>query len=83
MAKFFCKYCGQSFSSISSLTANKCGRHPDGTFAGRHALYQGDEKPRYSCEFCGYSSSSISSLTANKCPRHPDGHYAGRHSPAL
>lgn len=35
MAKIFCKHCGQSFPSISCLTASKCPRHPDGTLAGR------------------------------------------------
>lgn len=44
LAKVFCKFCRQSASSISSLTANKCPNHPDGHYAGRHAPAQGAGK---------------------------------------
>lgn len=37
MAKFYCEYCGTSTSSISSLTANNCPRHPDGNGKGKHS----------------------------------------------
>ena len=37
MAKFFCKYCGTSYSSISSLTSGTCWKHPDGGNKGKHS----------------------------------------------
>ena len=79
----YCKYCGQKFSSVSALTANKCQRHPNGAFKGNHELYEGSEKSKYTCKYCGQQFSSISSLTANKCHRHPNGAFKGNHSPAL
>lgn len=33
---FFCKYCGFKASSISSLTASACIRHPNGPHKGKH-----------------------------------------------
>ena len=33
---FFCKYCGVKASSISSLTAAACIRHPNGPHNGKH-----------------------------------------------
>ena len=83
MANFYCEYCGQHFSSVSSLTANKCSKHPDGSHKGAHKLYEGGEKAKYTCKYCGQSFSSISSMTANKCSRHPEGSHKGYHSPAL
>ena len=83
MPNYYCKYCGQRYNSINSLTANNCGRHPDGAYKGRHALYEGEEKSQYTCKYCGQRYNSISSMTANNCARHPDGSYKGKHSPAL
>lgn len=83
MAKFYCKYCGNAFSSVQSLTGTTCPRHPDGVGKGRHALYEGDEAPEYTCKYCGKRASTIASLTSTTCPRHPDGLGKGRHSPAL
>lgn len=37
MANFYCEYCGNKFSSVSSLTSGHCVRHPDGPNKGRHA----------------------------------------------
>ena len=79
----YCKYCGQKFSSVASLTANPCPRHPNGFAKGKHELYEGSEKSKYTCKYCGQTFSSISSMTANPCPRHPDGFAKGKHSPAL
>ena len=78
---FYCKYCGQKFGSVQSLTASACQRHPDGK--GRHALYEGAEKSNYTCKYCGKSSTDIKSLTASMCQRHPKGAAKGRHEPAL
>ena len=33
----FCKYCGTKYSSLSSLTANSCSRHPNGPSKGKHS----------------------------------------------
>ena len=80
--KYYCKYCGQSYSSISSLTSTNCPRHPGGSYKGRHAVYEGDQdNTKYLCRYCGQSYSTISSLTSSKCPRHPEGSYKGRHEP--
>lgn len=83
MAKFYCEYCGRSFSSVSDLTANWCARHPNGTNQGKHKLYEGSEKSKYTCKYCGREFSSISELVANWCARHPNGTNQGKHAPAL
>lgn len=83
MPNHYCKYCGYKASSVSSLTIGLCHRHPNGANKGKHALYEGSEKPRYTCKNCGQDASSLSSLTAGTCHRHPDGSYKGRHEPAL
>ena len=83
MANYYCEYCGQKFSSVSSLVAASCSRHPNGMGKGKHKLYEGSEKSQYSCKYCGTSTSSISSLTGNSCHRHPNGAGKGKHAPAL
>lgn len=83
MANFYCKYCGTKASTISSLTANSCSRHPSGPSKGKHTLYEGSEKSQYSCKYCGTKASTISSLTANSCSRHPNGPSKGKHEPAM
>lgn len=83
MANFYCEYCGTKASSVSSLTASSCSRHPSGPNKGKHSLYQGGEKPQYTCKYCGTKASSISSLTASSCSRHPLGANKGKHAPAL
>lgn len=80
---YYCKYCGHKTTSVNSLTASFCLRHPDGPSKGRHALYEGGEKSGYSCKYCGTKSTSIASLTSSKCQRHPNGPQKGRHEPAL
>ena len=83
MSNCYCEYCGTKSSSISSLTANPCHRHPLGSNKGKHKLYEGSEKSSYSCKYCGTASSLISNLTANPCYRHPLGSNKGKHAPAL
>lgn len=83
MANFYCEYCGQRFSSISTLTAASCLRHPYGSGKGKHKLYEGSEKAKYTCKYCGQSFGSISSMTAASCLRHPNGSGKGKHAPAL
>lgn len=83
MANFYCEHCGQKFSSVSSLTSNSCGKHPNGSHKGKHKLYEGSEKPKYTCKYCGQQFSSIQSLTSNSCGKHPNGSHKGKHAPAL
>ncbi len=83
MANFYCEYCGQKFSSVTSLTAGSCYRHPNGPNKGKHKLYEGSEKSKYTCKYCGQSFSSLTSLTAGSCYRHPNGPNKGKHAPAL
>ena len=83
MPNFYCKYCGTKAVTVQSLTAGHCQRHPDGASRGKHALYEGDEKPQYTCKYCGTKASSLNSLTAGYCQRHPDGPSKGKHAPAL
>ena len=83
MANYYCEYCGTKSSSISSLTASSCSRHPLGPNKGKHKLYEGSEKSKYNCKYCGTSATTISSLTASSCSRHPEGHNKGKHAPAL
>jgi predicted nucleic acid-binding Zn ribbon protein len=80
---YYCKNCGNKYSSISSLTSNSCARHPLGAGKGKHELYEGSEKSKYQCKYCGNSYTSISSLTGNSCSRHPLGAGKGKHSPAM
>ena len=83
MTKYYCEYCGTKSSSISSLTASSCSRHPQGPSKGKHKLYEGSEKTKYNCKYCGISSSSLASLTASSCSRHPQGPSKGKHVPTL
>jgi len=80
---FYCKYCGHKATSVASLTASACIRHPDGPHKGRHVLYEGSEKESYTCKYCGRQASSIASLTSSACIRHPNGPHKGKHAPAL
>ena len=80
---YYCEYCGQQYSDVSSLTANSCSRHPDGPNKWKHKLYEGGEKSQYTCKYCGQKYSDIRNLTANSCSRHPDGPNKGKHAPAL
>lgn len=83
MANFYCEHCGVKASTIASLTSQNCQRHPNGPHKGKHKLYEGGEKTKYSCKYCGVSSSSLSSLTSQNCQRHPEGPHKGKHAPAL
>lgn len=83
MANFYCEYCGQKYSSVSSLTGSFCSRHPNDPGKGKHKLYEGAEKSQYVCKYCGQKYSSISSLTGSSCSRHPNGSGKGKHAPAL
>lgn len=83
MNKIQCEYCGQAFSSVQALTANRCYRHPMGPNKGPHKPYEGSEKSRYTCKYCGQQFSSIQAMTANRCFRHPNGSNKGPHAPML
>ena len=79
----YCKHCGLQRPTVSSLVSGPCPRHPAGANKGRHVLYEGSEKARYSCRYCGLERPAISSLVAGTCVRHPAGSHKGRHEPAL
>ena len=83
MTNFYCKYCGRKFSTVSSLTSSPCQRHPAGPNKGKHALYEGSEKSRYTCKNCGREFLNLIALTSSLCQRHPDGPNKGSHQPAL
>lgn len=83
MAHFFCEYCGGKYSSIQTLTASSCNRHPLGPNKGKHKIYEGSEKSSYVCKYCGSKYSSIVSMVGSSCNRHPNGSNKGNHSPAL
>ena len=52
MANYYCMNCGTKATSVSSLTSLSCIRHPSGK--GKHQLYEGSEKSKYTCKYCGY-----------------------------
>jgi len=83
MANFYCEYCGRQAPTVAALTAGSCPRHPDGSGKGKHKLYEGSEKSKYTCKYCGQSFASIAALTAGSCSRHPNGSGKGKHAPAL
>ena len=83
MAKYFCEYCGEEFSSIQNLTGYKCSKHPIGYHNGYHKLYEGGEKSEYFCKYCGEKFSSIRNLTGYKCSKHPNGYHNGYHAPSM
>lgn len=83
MANFYCEYCGYKATSVQILTSMACFRHPIGPNKGKHKLYEGSEKSKYTCKYCGYSTNSIQLLTSMTCFRHPDGPNKGKHAPAL
>lgn len=80
---YYCKNCGTRHTSLQSLTAGSCLRHPLGANKGRLELYEGGEKPSYSCKHCGTARMTLGSLTEGLCIRHPAGPNKARHSPAL
>ncbi|MDF9830601.1 putative nucleic acid-binding Zn ribbon protein [Parabacteroides sp. PF5-6] len=83
MANFYCEYCGKKYSNVKSLTGAPCYRHPNGANKGKHKLYEGSEKTKYTCKYCGTLYPSLISMTGAPCYRHPNGANKGRHSPAL
>lgn len=83
MSNFYCEYCGFKAVSVMSLTSLNCMRHPFGVGKGKHKLYEGSEKSKYTCKYCGFQSGSIQSLTGLSCLRHPNGAGKGKHVPAL
>jgi len=81
--KYMCRYCGQSYDSLSALTLAHCHRHPFDYQRGRHALYEGVAKQQYECKHCGKAHRTIAELTHQKCFRHPSGSDTARHEPSL
>jgi transcription elongation factor Elf1 len=73
---FYCKWCGQKYPSVVSLTAGSCSRNPEGK---KHELYEGSEKSQYTCKYCGQKFSSLVNLTTNACSKSPH----KKHAPAM
>ena len=73
--KCFCKYCGQSFISVSAMTNYSCKKSP----SKRHELYEGGEKSQYICKHCGQKFQSLVSMANASCRKSP----TTRHEPAL
>ena len=70
--KYYCKYCGKSYSSVRDLTGSSCSNNPEGKY---HVPYEGSEKSKYECKYCGKSYSSIRDLTGGSCSKNPNGKY--------
>lgn len=79
MAKFYCEYCGRSFSSVAVMSSSFCSKDPTGN--KRHKLYEGSEKSTYTCKYCGRTFANLAVMSSSQCPKDPSGHK--RHSPAL
>lgn len=80
---FYCEYCGHKFANVRLLTSGTCPRHPSGSNKGKHKLYEGTEKSKYTCKFCGRQFPSIMLMTGGTCSAHPNGSNKGPHAPAL
>ena len=74
--KFYCMYCGDSASSIYSLTSRTCHNNPE---SNNHIPYEGSEKDKYTCKYCGDQSTSMYSLTNRTCFKSPN----GKHIPSI
>ncbi|MBD5407301.1 MAG: hypothetical protein HDR51_03800 [Treponema sp.] len=75
--KYYCKWCGDCYSSIQALTRGSCNRNSGGRY---HEPYEGNEKAKYCCKWCGSSYSSIQALTRGSCNKNSSGRY---HEPEL
>ena len=73
----------QNFYCVQQLTNGLCPRHPDGSNRGKHKLYEGGEKKKYTCKHCGKEYPSIAAMVIGPCPRYPKGSNHGKHAPAL
>jgi hypothetical protein len=73
---YYCKYCGQKYSSVFLLTNAGCFKSP----TKKHVLYEGAKKSQYVCKYCGTKSNTIVSLTGSShCLKSPN----KWHEPAL
>jgi len=75
MANCYCKFCGQKFGSVVSLSNSSCFKSP----SKRHELYEGSEKSQYTCKYCGIKFSSLVGMANSACRKSQH----GRHEPAL
>lgn len=76
----YCKLCGKEFKNIKDLSSNSCKKHPQGTYSGKHILYEGSAKTQYECVYCGKAAKTIAELTSNKCKHNPNkGYHIPRH----
>jgi len=73
-------YCGYKANSVSTLTAGKCLRHPNGALKGCHVLYEGTEKDEYVCKCCGRKTPELRTLEPREAddPRARQGALGGQ-----
>ena len=83
MANYYYEYCRHLFVDARQLVSATCSRHPDGNNRGRHKLYEGTGKSKYTCKYCGHTFSSIMQMVGGTCAYHPKGSNKGAHAPAL
>jgi hypothetical protein len=76
---YFCKYCGNRYSKISTMVIIPCDNHPKKEKKGNCELYQGNDKAEYECVYCHQTFQSIKALTTFYCEKHPDGAFCGCH----
>ncbi len=62
---FFCKFCGNEYSSIDSMTHSSCSKSP----YDRHIAYEGEIGKPYICEYCGKEAVSLACLSETSCSK--------------
>ena len=77
----YCKLCGEEFNNLRDLTNNTCRNHPNGSFNGRHQVYEGSNMNPFCCKLCGEEFNNLRDLINNTCRNHPNGSYNGKHEP--
>lgn len=60
MTNFYCKWCGNKYSSVSTLTSLSCSKNPDGK---KYELHESSEKSHNTCKCSENKYSSLSTLT--------------------
>lgn len=71
MPRFYCKYCGTAYNTVTGLTSAGCSKSP----TKKHVLYEGGEKKQYTCQYCGSKMNTISGLVATTCAKSPTKHH--------
>ena len=75
--KYYCKYCGTSYTDLFQLTHGSCRNNAQGN--GKHVPYQGETEGPFFCEYCGTSYTDLFQLTHGTCRNNIQGN--GKHVP--